>query len=138
MDATSDATTQQLLRALVAAGAEIEQRNADGTPTAVADDGTPRNVLPLAPDTCDIDEDHDPPQVWLRPVYGPDRHDPDGTPIYDRPHHQPQAVPYVRLDRLDGGTIGIAHADGHYSQVRPCTGPHADALATWNRGRLEP
>jgi hypothetical protein len=132
---STTAKALERLTELVAAGAEIEQRDADGRPIGIAPDGSADNVLPLARDTAVLDE-HD--ELWLRPLYGAanyDEHD-DERPLYDGPAHRPAPIPVTRLDLLDDGNVGIAHASGDYSVVRPVGPSRAATVDEWDRCRV--
>lgn len=87
---------RERLRALVAGGAEVEQRAVTGEVLA---------VVPVANDTARVERIGDDLTVWLRPIGRGGAGD-------------PRPLPAARLD-LVGDAVGVQHPAGTYSLVRP-------------------
>jgi hypothetical protein len=116
----SDSQKLAAAKAMVEAGAEIEQRDIEGEPVAFDENGDAANVFALARDTFDVTRDNDGvTDVWLRPLYGLEGRTTDGRAVFDSNMHQPRPVHAVRLDVLGNGNIGLAHNTGTYSVIRP-------------------
>ena len=131
---TTDFPTQSVeaLRALVAAGAEIEQRAVD---ESVLWEG------PLGRDTASVERSPDDTHwlVMLRPLRGCG-YDDDGTPVFDDNVHIERTLKVSRFDRLGGGNVGMAHATvyegapfGTYSVVRPVSAGRRGLVDDWDR-----
>lgn len=125
---------------LLEAGAEIEQRHADGTPVSHGPDGQPDATWPLAPGLIEYEPepDDDTPVLWLCPLYphatGPTD---DGRIAFDAGLHQMRSLNVERFDLLAEGNVGMQHPNGVYSVVRRCTDPARQQLtAAWAAGPL--
>ena len=98
----------------VVAGAEVESRDADGQLLA---------HVPVGRDVAHIDADG----LWLRPL--PEDLD-DGTDEFEV---RVRPLQVARYDLIDSHTIGVAHATGSYTVIRPtCTPGMLDIIRRWD------
>lgn len=111
------------LRALVAAGAEIEQRSIDGEVLFVGAVAT--DVANIVQADAEVFE------VMMRPLREPDGYTEDGAAVFDDNLNQPSPLNVARLD-LIGPNVGFAHPTGTYSVVRPASPEMLERVRQWD------
>lgn len=136
------ATVLPMVKTLIDAGAEVEQRLLDGTPVPTDPDTVTGNVFPLARTTFAYTTGHsshelDPrdgvQRIWLRPLTPPIGLDDAGTPVFDGVANVERPIPFDRADVLGDGNVGFQHPSGTYSVIRPATDVNRQVIDAWDR-----